>query len=142
MPDAIHLAPDVTVDPDALRFSFTRSRGPGGQAVNKVATRAELRVAVEAIDGLKAGGRRRLRRLAGRRLTNDDEILIAADEHRSQRRNRAACLERLAELVLEAATPPRPRKPTRPSRGSVERRLQSKRETAEKKRRRREPPKE
>ncbi len=136
-PNRVELAPGVTVAEAALRFAFTRSRGPGGQAVNKLSTRAELRVDVTAIEGLDYDGRRRLRRLAGQRLTSEDELLIQSDRYRSQLRNRRECVDRLATLVARAATPPRPRKPTRPSRGAVERRLAGKRRQSDKKQRRR-----
>jgi ribosome-associated protein len=124
----------VTVAEADLRFTFSRSRGPGGQAVNKLSTRAELRVAVAAIEGLDETAARRLRRLAGQRLTAADELLIVSDRYRSQLRNRRDCLERLAALVERAARPPRPRKPTRPSRGAVERRLTAKRRRSDRKR--------
>ncbi len=133
------LAPGVTVASDHVRFSFSRSSGPGGQAVNKLSTRAELRVAVEAIVGLSEPVRQRLRDLAGRRLTGGDEILIVAESERSQLQNRRACIERFRALVTEALAVPKPRRPTRPSRGAVEKRLESKRHQSDKKQTRRRP---
>lgn len=137
--NSISLAPGVTVAPADIQVTFACSSGPGGQAVNKLNTKAELRVRLDAIAGLNDAAIARLRRLAGQRLTQEDEILIHADTNRSQRRNRDEAMERLRELVLRAATPPKRRKKTRPSRSAVERRLQAKRERSEKKQRRQPP---
>ena len=127
------LAPGVRAAPGALRFSFARGSGPGGQNVNKVSTRAELRVSVMDRGGLDEPAARRLRQFAGKRLTRDDEIVLHAGEYRSQRDNREACLRRLRELIAKALVVPRTRRKTRPSRASKERRLQAKRITSEKK---------
>jgi ribosome-associated protein len=135
----IPLAPGVSIAPSDVQVSFSRSSGPGGQAVNKLSTKAELRVALATIDGLDEAAIARLRRLAGQRLTSEDVIIIQADSNRSQRRNREEAMDRLREMVLRAATPPKRRKKTRPSRGAVERRLQHKREQSEKKQRRQPP---
>jgi len=137
-PDApLVLAPGVSVAPDALRFTFVRSSGPGGQAVNKLSTRAQLRVPLRAIEGLRPGAAERLRTLAGRRLNKDDEIVISASSSRAQRLNREACLERLRALVERAIEVPAPRKASRPTRASVERRLEAKRREAKRKAERR-----
>ncbi len=133
----VELAPGVWVDPGEVRYAYARSGGPGGQAVNKVATKAQLRVRVGAIRGLSDAARGRLRRLAGRRLTDDDEVLVQADTHRSQLDNRAACLERLRDLVRRAVSPPKPRKKTRPSRAAKQKRLDVKKRRGELKKRRR-----
>lgn len=135
----IALAPGVRIAPVDVRVSFSRSSGPGGQAVNKLSTKAELRVSLSAIQGLAEPALARLRRLAGQRLTDADELVIHADTHRSQRRNREEAMERFRELVLRAATPPKRRKKTKPSRAVIERRLQAKREQSEKKQRRKPP---
>lgn len=132
----LEVAPGVCVPPGALAFTFTASGGPGGQNVNKRATRAELRVALAAIP-LEDGARARLRRLAGRRLNDAGELVLTSDQFRSQERNRGACLERLADLVRRSLVAPRPRRRTRPSRTSVERRLEGKRRRARVKQRRR-----
>lgn len=132
------LAPGVFVDPGALGFRAVRSTGPGGQNVNKRSTKVELRVELDAIP-LDRGARARLRRLAGSRLNAAGEIVITSDEERSQKRNRSACLERLREMVARALVKPIPRKKTRPSRGSVERRLKAKRKRGEVKRTRKRP---
>lgn len=132
----VALAPGVSAPKAALHYSFARSGGPGGQNVNKVNTKAELRLYVTALIGLDEAGLDRLRRLAGSRLTKEDEILITADDTRSQVTNRRACLERLRALVAEAAKKPRRRRKKRISRAQKEKRLQSKRERSEKKSRR------
>lgn len=135
-PGLIELGPGVAVPKGALQYSFARSSGPGGQNVNKVNTKAELRVFVTALMGLDEAGQERLRKLAGSRLTKEDEILITADDSRSQATNRRTCLERLRVLVTEAAKKPRRRRKKRISRAQKEKRLQSKREKSEKKSRR------
>jgi ribosome-associated protein len=132
--------PPITIHRDALRFTFARSSGPGGQSVNKLNTKAELRVAVGDIGGLSEQAAVRLRKFAGQKWTADDELLIQSDATRSQAKNRDDCIERLRELVLRAVTVPKKRKKTRPSKAAREKRLKAKREQSEKKQRRREPP--
>ncbi len=132
----IVLAPGVTAARSAIRFSFARSSGPGGQNVNKVNTKAELRLDLRELTGLDAAAMERLRTLAGSRLTKDDELIITADDSRSQRANRETCMERLRELIRRAAVRPKPRKKKRLSRAQKEKRLQGKRERSEKKSRR------
>ena len=112
--------------PDELEISFVRSTGPGGQNVNKVATAAQLRFHVGRSTRLDAAAKQRLRRLAGRRLTDADEILIIARSFRTQEGNRRDALERLTALIEAARRAPVPRKATRPTRASKERRLSSK----------------
>ena len=132
------LAPGVRVRDEDIHISFVRSSGPGGQNVNKRATKAQLRIALSSIP-LDERAMKRLRRLAGNAITNDDELLIEADETRSQARNKKASIERLRELVARAAVRPKQRKPTKPTRGSIRRRLEAKSQNAEKKRRRKPP---
>lgn len=132
------LAPGVFVDPGVVQVDFVASSGPGGQNVNKRATKAQLRITLSDIP-IGAGARSRLRTLAGSRLTSDGVLVIAADEHRSQRRNREACFERLRHLLIEALTPPKPRKPTRTPKWAVRKRLDEKKRTGERKRDRRKP---
>lgn len=122
---AIELAPGVVVPRAAVTFAASRASGPGGQNVNKVNTRAELRIALDAIP-LPPGARGRLRRLAGKRVNAAGELLIAAEEHRSQSRNKEAALERLRELVARALVPPKPRIRTKPTKASRERRIDAK----------------
>ncbi len=135
----VELGPGVTIAAADVAFSFSRSSGPGGQAVNKLCTRAELRVAVEAIAGLSELVRRRLRDLAGHRLTKADEILIAAETERSQLDNRRECVKRLRALVAQALAVPKKRRPTRPSRSSIEKRLETKRRQSGRKQTRQKP---
>ena len=124
----------ITVPADELSARFTRAQGPGGQNVNKVATRVELRFALAASQALPDEVRERLTRLAGSRLTSEGDLLITGQRHRSQAQNLDDCRERLAELIRRATVRPRPRKPTRRSRGSIERRLRAKTERGQTKR--------
>lgn len=138
-PGRVRLAPSVFVADADLTYRAVRAAGPGGQNVNKRSTKIELRIPLEAIP-LDRGARARLKRLAGARLNAAGEIVIAADEERSQRRNREAALARLREIVVRALVRPKPRKPTKPSRGSIERRIREKKRRAEIKRLRKKPP--
>ncbi len=132
----VELAPGVRVAPGAVRFAYARSGGPGGQSVNKLSTKAELRISVGVLP-ITERARERLRGLAGSRLTLEDELILTSESHRSQRRNRDETLERLRELLVRAMVEPKRRKKTRPSRGAVERRIKAKKELGEKKERRR-----
>jgi len=116
-----------------LHFSFSRSSGPGGQNVNKLSTRAELRILILKIVGLDDHAAQRLRVMAGRRLTQDDEIALVADGSRSQLDNKAETIKRFTELVLQAMVRPKTRRKTKPSRGAKERRLSGKKREGEKK---------
>jgi ribosome-associated protein len=116
------------------RLAFVRSPGPGGQNVNKVATACELRFHVGSTSLLDESAKERLRTLAGRRLTQHDEIVIEAHRHRSQEGNRRDAIERLEQLVREARHVPKPRRKTRPGRAAKARRLDSKRRQQAKKR--------
>jgi ribosome-associated protein len=122
----IEVAPGVRVAESSMRFRYARSSGPGGQNVNKVNTKAELWVPVGALAGMTHRAIERLRTMAGRRLTTADEIHITAETERSQESNRAAVLERLRELIVQAKHEPKPRKKTKPSYGAKQRRLKSK----------------
>ncbi len=112
--------------PDEVEIDFVRSAGPGGQNVNKVATAAQLRFHVGRSTRLDAAAKQRLRRLAGRRLNDADEILLIARNHRTQEGNRRDAFERLTDLIEEARRAPVPRRATKPTRASKERRLTSK----------------
>lgn len=122
----IQITQSIAIDEEELEESFIRASGPGGQNVNKVSTAVELRFDAAASPNLPASVRARLARLAGRRMTNDGVLIIKADSFRSQERNRADARERLIALIRRAATPPRPRIKTRPTRASKERRLKDK----------------
>jgi ribosome-associated protein len=116
----------IVLDENELSFRFVRSSGPGGQNVNKVATAAQLRFDVGSSPSLPGDVRVRLIRLAGRRITAEGVLIIEAKRFRTQEQNREDALNRLVELVRTAAVPPRPRKKTKATKASKERRLEEK----------------
>jgi ribosome-associated protein len=120
-----------------FQFTFARSSGPGGQNVNKVSTKAVLRWAVAASPSLPEPVRHRLLSRFRRRITAQGELLITSQRFRDAGRNTADCLEKLRQMLREAAEPVRPRRPTRPTRASVRRRIEDKRRQAQKKKCRR-----
>jgi ribosome-associated protein len=123
----IPVTASISLDDSELEESFLRSSGAGGQNIQKVETAVQLRFNVRASPNLPDPVRERLMKLAGRRLTQDGVLVITAQRHRTQDRNRADARERLLALIREAATPPPPkRRPTRPTLGSKERRLEGK----------------
>ena len=140
-PEAPNYMPDLLIGghqipESAVRWKFVLSSGPGGQNVNKVATAAACRLLLDAA-GLEAGVRRRLEKLAGKRLNAAGEVVVFADGHRTQMRNRQVALGRLAALLERAAVAPKPRIPTKPPPGAKAQRLEDKqRRSAIKKRRR------
>ena len=133
----LHVTADIAIADEELSLRFVRSSGPGGQNVNKVATAVQLRFDAAGSPSLPAEVRARLMRLAGQRLTEDGVLIIDARRFRTQARNRQDALERLKALICRAAEKPKPRKKTRPTRASKQRRLDDKRHRGETKRRRR-----
>jgi ribosome-associated protein len=122
----VFITPDLEIPDTDLEVSFIRSAGPGGQNVNKVASAVQLRFALARNTTLRPDVKSRLRALAGRRVTDDGELLIVARESRSQEQNRRQAEHRLADLVRRALVPPKKRVATRPTRASKERRLEKK----------------
>lgn len=123
----IEVGPGVELPMGLVRFTFGKSRGPGGQNVNKLNTRATLTVEMDDLaDYLDGGTLARLRKLAGARLTEDGRIILRCESNRSQIANRKECLERLRQMIVEARVRPKRRRPTKPSRGAKERRLKAK----------------
>jgi len=122
-----------------LDFTFARSSGPGGQNVNKTETKATLRWAVASSSSLPADVRARFLRAFATRITTQGELVLSSQRHRDRLRNVDDCLEKLAAMLRQVATPRRKRRPTRPSRGAVERRITAKKRQSSAKRERRRP---
>src|SRR5262245_40449520 len=108
----------ITLDETELEESFVRSSGPGGQNVNKLSTAVPLRFNVRRSPSLPNDVAIRLMRLAGKRVTKDGVLVLIAQNHRTQERNRAEALERLVDMIREAAVPPVPRRATKPTKAS------------------------
>lgn len=114
-------------------IEFARSGGPGGQNVNKVSSKAQLRWNVGASAVLNDEQKMRVREKLANRLTNNDEILVTAEDERSQAQNREQVIARFQEMIVQALVIPKKRRPTKPTRSSKEKRLQSKKITSERK---------
>ncbi|MCL4529175.1 MAG: aminoacyl-tRNA hydrolase [Chloroflexi bacterium] len=124
----------IRINESELTFDFIRAAGPGGQNINKVATAAQLRFNVWANSSLPVDVKARLVKLAGKRITRPGVLIIEARRFRTQEQNRADAIERFVALVRKSLEAPKPRKKTRPTAGSREKRLQSKKKRSEVKR--------
>lgn len=124
--ETLDITPTLAIPDTELVERFVRASGAGGQNVNKVSTAVELRFNMHGFTEMPEDVRARLERLAGRRLTLDGEIVIRADEHRTQDRNRAEAQARLVALVEQATHRPKPRKPTKVSKAQKLKRLEGK----------------
>jgi ribosome-associated protein len=126
----IRITDEIAIDDGEISETFVRASGPGGQNVNKLATAVQLRFDVRHSPSLPPDVRARLVRLAGSRLTQDGVLVIMAQRHRTQERNRGDARERLIELIRQATVRPKPRRPTRPTAASRERRIEGKKRRA------------
>ncbi|MGD9857649.1 MAG: alternative ribosome rescue aminoacyl-tRNA hydrolase ArfB [Planctomycetaceae bacterium] len=137
--DDIVVTDAIRIPRSELTFQFSRSGGPGGQNVNKVSSRVQMRWNVDATQALPEDVLVRLKAHNRRRIKADGDLLITSSRYRDQPRNIEDCLEKLRELVAAAAVPPKRRRPTKPSAGSRRRRLQAKKERSQRKETRRTP---
>lgn len=128
---------DISIPQEELCFSYVRSSGAGGQNVNKVNSKAVLRWSPGTSNALPEGVRDRFLQRYGNRLSAEGELIITSDRHRDQGRNAADCIDKLRMLIATVWHAPKPRRPTKPTFGSQQRRLQQKKERSEIKRGRR-----
>jgi ribosome-associated protein len=123
----LHITEALSIPDEELSWSFVRSGGPGGQNVNKVASKAVLRWGLAASPSLPDDVKQRLRARQRRRVTTEGDLVLSSQRYRDQERNRQDCLDKLAAMVREAAVPPPVRRKKKPTRASKERRLADKR---------------
>jgi len=122
----LQITTHIAISDDELHFSFSRSRGPGGQNVNKVSSKATMRWAAVASAQLPAGVRERFLTKYASQLTKDGELVIYSQEYRDQPKNIESCREKLRAMIASVVTPPKKRRPTKPTKGSKVRRLNEK----------------
>jgi ribosome-associated protein len=123
----LEITPQLSIPDEEFEWTYVRSGGPGGQNVNKVASKAVLRWNLADTPSLPDEVKARFRAQQANRVTVEGEVVLSSQRYRDQERNRADCLEKLRELILAATLRPKVRRKTRPTRGSQERRLQEKR---------------
>ena len=131
----MEITPDIDLDEKEYTLQAFHASGPGGQNVNKVATAIRLRYNIPA-SSLPEPVKHRLNRIARNRVSQAGDLILTSQRFRTQEQNRGAAVQQLVDLILQAATPPRKRKATRPTRGSIERRLEAKRRRGAKKKNR------
>ena len=129
----LQITETVALGDDELSWTFSRSGGPGGQNVNKVASKAQLSWALAASAALSDAAKARLRKAHPSGVNTDGSFQITSQESRDQARNREICLEKLAEYIRDALVPPKPRFATKPTRSSKKRRVADKRQNSERK---------
>jgi ribosome-associated protein len=122
----IYITPNISLADEDISFTAVKASGPGGQHVNTTNSAVQLRFDAKNCTALNYPVYCRLQKLAGQRMTKDGVIVMQISDYRSQHRNKAVALERLAELIMTASIRPKPRRKTKPSKGSVQRRLTKK----------------
>jgi ribosome-associated protein len=122
----LRITDQIAIEDWEITETFVRASGPGGQNVNKVASAVQLRFEAERSPHLPADAKARLKRLAGWRWTSDGALIVFSERHRTQTLNREDAREKLRALILAALHRPKPRRPTRPTKGSIRRRLEGK----------------